>query len=225
MRSVAYITLAFAPVIAAGIFLYFKNRGDKPFSRLLVKSYLVGMAAITVLLLAEIITVWLGLFSTRSLKRSLFFSFITIAGGAEFGKFLFFRLFIIRDKVINKPIHGITFAIMTALGFSTLALPLYALNLFGILGMFPSTLYAFIFVPANIALAVILGFFVGMAKFLKNKYIFSLTGLFGSAFFHGIFNFCLVTDDYKLLSLFSFGFMVIVFILGIKAAFTQAESS
>jgi hypothetical protein len=54
--------------------------------------------------------------------------------------------------------------------------------------------------------------------------MFTLTGLFGAAFFQGLFIFTLVTQDFKLLSLFAFGSTIIVFILGIKAAMTEPET-
>lgn len=223
MRPIAYITLTFAPVIAIGIYLYFAQRYNKSFLRLLIKSFVAGAAGILVFLAAELICSWLGLNDPRSLKRTLFYSFITVGGSSELAKFILLRYFIIPDKLIDRPIHGVTFSVMTALGFSTLFLLFYALDPFGTQQIFPSTLYTFIFVPGNILFAVIMGFFVGMAKFLKTRVVFSLTGLLGAAFFHGLFNFCLITHDFKLLSLFSFGSTVIVFILGLKAAYTQPE--
>jgi len=225
MRPIVFLTLGFAPIIALGMYLYFTNRHGKSFGMLLLKAFLAGAFGIVVLLAAELLSTILGLNELRNLKRVLFFSFITIAGGSELGKFIFYRYFIIPKNEVNKPLHGITFSIMTALGFSTVALVFFILNPFGTSAAFPATLYAFIFVPANILFSVIMGFFVGMSKFLKTRVVYSLTGLVGAAFFHGIFNFCMITQDFKLLSLFSFGSTVIVFILGMKAAFTEPEQS
>ena len=225
MRPIATITIGLAPLIAIFMYIYFRKRNDSGFSRLLLFSFLAGGAGVLVLLAAETISAWLGLSELLSLKRILFYSFITIGGSAEFGKFIILRYFILEKKEIRKPIDAITFSIMTALGFSTFALLFFSFNLFNIQAHFPSTLYAFIFVPANILFSVILGFFVGMAKFLNARIVYSLTGLIGAVFFHGIFNFCLLTSDFKLLSLFSFGSTVIVLILGLKAAFTVPEPS
>ncbi|MCK9219055.1 MAG: PrsW family glutamic-type intramembrane protease [Bacteroidales bacterium] len=223
MRPIAFITLVFAPAIALGMYIYFSKRNDKAFSQLLMTSYLAGAAGITVLILAEGISLMLGLNDLRSLKRILFFSFITIGGSSELGKFIFFRYYIVPKNVLNKPIHGITFSIMVSLGFSTLALILFMVNPFKVQELFPFTLYSFVIVPANMMFAVIMGFFVGMAKFMKTRFVFSLTGLLVTAIFHGIFNFCILTSDFKLLSLFSFGFMVIVLTLGLKAAYSEGD--
>jgi hypothetical protein len=133
-------------------------------------------------------------------------------------------------KENRKPIDTIIFSIMTAMGFSTLVLMLFATGLFNMQSLnlqlpFPVTLYAFVYVFATILFSVIMGFFTGMARFLKGRFVYSLTGLLVAVFFHGIFNFCLLTNDFKLLSLFAFGSTVIVFFLTIKAANTEPEPS
>lgn len=225
MRPLAYITLSFAPIIAIAMLIYFGQRYNKSYSRLLIQAFLCGAAGVTVLLAAESLSSLLGLNDIRSLKRTLFFSFVTFALSSEIGKFILYRYYIIPKKQIDRPIHGITFSIMTALGFSTFSLIIFMVDPFGIQASFPYTLYTFVMVPANIMFSVIMGFFVGMAKFMKARFVFSLTGLLGAAFFHGIFTFCLLTNDFKLLSLFSFGSTVIVFILGLKAAYTVPEPS
>jgi len=223
MRPLVYITLGFAPVIAAGIYLYFNRRISKEFSTLLIKSFFMGMLGIIVLLAAQYLSSWLGLSELRNLKRTIFYSFVTIGFASELGIYIIYRYFILPKDPVNKPIHGITFSIMVALGFSAIQLLLFILNPLDISSLFPETLYTFVYVPANLIFAVIMGFYVGMAKFLKSRFVYCMTGLFAASFFHGLFNFCLLTKDFKLLSLFAFGSMVIVFILGIKAAYTKPE--
>ena len=225
MRPNANITLIIAPLVAVVMYLYFRKRASAKFSHLLLLSYLAGGAGILLFLAAEAISYRLGLNDLGNLKRTLFYSFITIGGSAELGKFIVLRYFFVNKDEIRKPMDVITFSIMIALGFSTLALFLFAFNVFGIRLQLPPILYAYIFVPANILFSVIMGFFVGMAKFLKARIVYSLTGLMGAVFFHGIFNFCLLTSDFKLLSVFSFGSTIIVFVLGIKAAMSITESS
>ncbi|MFH1298029.1 MAG: PrsW family glutamic-type intramembrane protease [Bacteroidota bacterium] len=223
MRPLVYITLGFAPVIAGVLYYYFYRRNGKAFSLLLVNSFFLGMLGILILVAAQYLSSWLGLNELRNLKRTLFYSFVTVGFAAELGMYIIYRYLIIPKEIIDKPIHGITFSIMVALGFSTIRILLFILDPLGIRSLFPETLYAFVFVPANLIFAVIMGFYVGMAKFLKSRFVYNMTGLFAAAFFHGLFNFCLLTKDFKLLSLFAFGSTVIVFILGIKAAFTKPE--
>jgi len=224
MRPFAYITLIFAPLIAMGIYWYFMNRSDAAFRKLLIKSFIAGALMIVVLAFFQFLSTILGLNDLRSLKRTLFYSFITIGFTSEFCKFLVLRYIILPKKAVSKPIHAITFSIMIALGFVTMRLILFFLNPFHTQGLYPYTLYAFISVPASIMFAVILGFFIGMSKFVKTRFFYSFTGIMVASFFHGLYNFCLFAPDFKLLSLFAFGATVIVFLLGMKAAYTEPET-
>jgi len=223
MRPIVYFTVGFAPVIAAVIYFYFYKQTSKSFTSLLIKSFFLGMAGIVVLFAAQYLSSLLGLNDLRSLKRTLFYSFVTVGFGSELGMFLIYRYLIVPKEGMDTPLHGITLSIMVALGFSTIRILLFILDPLSTRDLMPVTLYSLVFVPANLIFAVIMGFYVGMAKFIKSRFVYDLTGLFAAAFFHGLFNFCLLSKDYKLLSLFAFGSMVIVFILGMKAASTKPE--
>ncbi|NQV01043.1 MAG: PrsW family intramembrane metalloprotease [Bacteroidia bacterium] len=223
MRPLVYITLGFAPIIAGVLYIYFSRRNGKEFLSLLLKSFFLGMLGILVLIAAQYLSSLLGLNELRTLKRTIFYSFVTVGFASELGMYIVYRYLIIPKEAVDKPILGITFSIMVALGFSTIRILFFILDPLEIRILFPETLYSFVFVPANLIFAVIMGFYVGMAKFLKSRFVYNMTGLFAAAFFHGLFNFCLLTKDFKLLSLFAFGSMVIVFVFGIKAAYTKPE--
>jgi len=225
MRPIVYITLIFAPLVILIMYGYFSRRQNASYTGLLLKSYVFGVLGAVILIAALCLSQLLGLNDLRSLKRSLFFSFVTIGFSAELGKFLITRYFIIPKKQIDRPIDAITFSISTAMGFATLALLVFITDIFSIKNLYPYTLLSFIYIPANIFFAVILGFFLGMGKFFKTRFIYSTTGLLCAAFFHGLFTFCLVTHDFKLLSLFAFGGTIIVLILGLKAAYSNVEAS
>jgi len=225
MRPIVYITLFFAPIIILIMYSYFSRRQSSSYSGLLLRSFGLGVIGVVVMAAALILSQLLGLNEIRSLKRSLFFAFITVGFSSELGKFLVTRYLVIPKKQIDRPIDGITYSISTAMGFATLALFLFIIDAFSIKDLYPYTLMPFIYVPATILFSVILGFFLGMGKFSKTRYVYSITGLLCAAFFHGLFTFCLITHDFKLLSLFAFGCTIIVFILGLKAAYTTAETS
>jgi protease PrsW len=114
---------------------------------------------------------------------------------------------------------------MVALGFSTFSMVFYFIDPFSTRSLLSYTMFPFLYIPANFIFAVIMGFFIGMARFIKIRVLYSLIGLFGAAFFHGIFTFCLLTHDFKLLSLFSFGSFLIVLGLVIKATYTTPDAS
>jgi hypothetical protein len=64
---------------------------------------------------------------------------------------------------------------------------------------------------------VILGFFVGMGKFRKNRLIDTLTGLGASSFFMGFYYFGYVTSEKTIMLFYGIGVIFIALLLLIKA--------
>ena len=218
-----FLTLIIAPLASVVMFLYLRNHRDKDFIRLLIRSFIAGCFSVVFLLIALGLSQRLGIGDCKNLRRTLFFAFVTSAFSAEFGKFIVLRYFILTRNVTVTGIDAILLSTNTALGFSTMALLLFALNVFNFRQSLPDTLFALTFIPANLMFSVVMGFFIGMSRLLHTHIVYSLTGLFGAIFFHGIFNFCLLTRDFKLLSVYAFGSSLIVFILALKATFAKPE--
>lgn len=223
MQAVVYLSLLVAPVVSLLVYLNFRNNGNIDFSKRLVKAWTGGIFAVAFLIIASYISYRSGLSDLRSLKRIVFFSFVTLAASSEIGKFIFLRFYVLRKITDDTPFRIILLSVMTTLGFSTAALGVFIFNLFNIRFHIPVTLYSLVFIPSNLVYAVLIGFFLGMARHLKVHFVYSLSGLISAIFFHGIFTLCILTRDYKLLSLFAFGSTVIVFVLALKAVFTPAN--
>jgi len=225
MRTITYITLAFAPGIAGIIYFYLKKKVSPEFLKLLGRSYLLGMLGSVIVVAALFLSDLLGLSSLHNLKRTLFYCFVTVGLGSELSKFILYSIFIFPRKEIDRPMNGITTAVMNSMGFVTIFLVLFFFNIFGINGNFPPNTYSFTVVPANLLFALILGFFLGMARFMKSKIFFSVLGLAGSTLFHGIYLFCIISRDFQLLSLFAFFSFLIILVLLVKALNTRPEST
>jgi RsiW-degrading membrane proteinase PrsW (M82 family) len=190
----------------------------------MLRCLIIGMISTTLLFLATALSDYLGISVLRNLKRTVFFAFITIATASELGKFIGFRYFIIRRSENISPSDTIALSISTSMGFSMVALFLYVFEVIKVEPTLPMGLFPLIYVPANLLFSVVMGFFIGMARFLKTHIVYSLTGLIVAIFFHGIFIFCLITRDYKLLSLFAFGSSMIITFLAMKAINTVPET-
>ena len=223
MRPITYSALAFAPILAGILVVYLTNRYNRNFGYLLMKSFFAGMLGVIVLILTLLIAHSLKLDEVRTLKRTLFYTFFIVGLSSELGKFIVFRYYVIPHSEIDRPIHAITFSVMTSLGFTSISMILFFTNFYEMQDLYKTGFYPFLIVPANLIFAVIMGFFVGMSRFLSVRFFYSIIGLFGAAFFHGLFKFCLVVHDFKLLSLFAFGSTLIVLVLVIKAAFTKPD--
>jgi RsiW-degrading membrane proteinase PrsW (M82 family) len=208
------LSIILAPVIAFIIIaIVWIKRGKDRYPGL-ITSFVFGMISIVLVLLFQFIARKFGLEDFKNLRRIIFYSFIVMGFGSEFGKFLILRYYNFSKKSFNGPLDSIVYSAMIAMGFSFtgniiyLAMPYYNEVDF---------LYAFTVVFANLFFAVILGFFVGMAKTRENKFVDSMTGLFGASFFHALYNFCFITEDYRLLLFLTIGAFVAVIMLYYKA--------
>jgi Na+-driven multidrug efflux pump len=78
--------------------------------------------------------------------------------------------------------------------------------------------------PANAIFGVMMGFFIGLGKLRKIRFIDAMTGLGAAIFFHALYDFCLLTKDYKMLWAFFIGATIIGISLCIAALRMQLEA-
>jgi RsiW-degrading membrane proteinase PrsW (M82 family) len=86
---------------------------------------------------------------------------------------------------------------MVGMGFATLENLMYVLKYAEIgQGLQVGIKRMFLSVPAHGTFAVVMGYFIGKAKFdAKNSFWLMLTGLLGAIFFHGTFDFFLFVNE------------------------------
>lgn len=210
------ISLILAPVIAGLIIaLIWKKRGKQRYPGL-ISSFIWGMLSIVIVVLFQYVARKFGLEEFANLRRSIFYSFVVMGLGSELGKYLILRYHNFPKTSFNGPLDSIVYSIMIAMGFAFMGNILYFIVPYYDKINF---LYAITVVPANLFFAVILGFFVGIAKSRENKFVDSMTGLFGASFFHALYSFCFIPkqEDYRLLTFLSIGAFVIVILLYYKA--------
>ena len=83
---------------------------------------------------------------------------------------------------------GIVYAVMISLGFATVENIFYVFNHPG-QEMQVAIMRMFTAIPLHAACGVILGYFVGLAKFSDNKNILLYKGLFLATLVHGLYNY------------------------------------
>jgi len=210
------LSLLFAPLVAAivlSIVWILRGRDRYPG---LVASFILGMFSYLILIAFQYVAMQLGIDNLTNLRRIIFYSFVVMGLGSEIGKFLILRYYSFTKPSFNGPLDSIVYSTMISMGFAFMrnlqyfSFPLYPK---------PDVdfLYAFTMIPGNLFFAVILGFFVGMGKSRENKFVDSMTGLLGASFFNALYNFCFITQDYRLLLFLSIGAFVIVIMLYYKA--------
>ncbi|MFL0354539.1 PrsW family intramembrane metalloprotease [Xanthomarina sp. GH4-25] len=183
---------AIAPIIAIILYIYCKDEYEKEPRRLLLFNFLLG--AIISVLITTILYYGtdnlLPLNDEYSIIQQFLKAFLVVAFIEEFSKYIIVRYVAQPNKEFNEPYDGIMYAVMVSMGFAATENIMYVLE--G--GYQVALLRAFTAVPAHATFAVLMGYFMGKAKFSKNKYQYNLLGLFLAVLFHGAYDFFLFID-------------------------------
>jgi RsiW-degrading membrane proteinase PrsW (M82 family) len=181
------IALAIAPGLAICLFIYFKDKYNKePFSVLLM-SFILGMFAIVPVFFIE---VYFGGKLTEQMESGIVqnavSAFFVIAFTEEFFKFLVVKLYCTTRKSFDEPFDGIVYAVMVGMGFATLENIGYVTEN----GYGNGIMRMFLAVPGHATFAVLMGYFVSLAKFKPEKKTFYLfLSIFLPVFFHGLYDY------------------------------------
>ncbi|MGB3074006.1 MAG: PrsW family glutamic-type intramembrane protease, partial [Chitinophagales bacterium] len=199
--------MAIAPGLAIAIFVYWKDKFDSEPRRLLIFSFILGMIAILpAILLEDIGSSKLPVMNAT--LRTFLFTFVVVGGSEEFSKFFMLRIYAFRKRDFNEPFDGITYSVMVAMGFATLENIFYVSQY----GMGNAVLRMFTAVPAHATFGVIMGYYVGLAKFKNNAIFLQLQGLLFAVILHGAYDFCIMAENIPLIA----GGAFISLLLGIR---------
>lgn len=181
------LALALAPGVAIALYIYLKDKHEREPIGLLLMSFFYGILSIFVTLLVswplEILTI------NKEDAGELFAdAFFKVALVEEFSKFIFIRFILFRNKNFNEPFDGIVYAVMVGMGFATLENIVYVYQY----GIATGILRMFTAVPAHACFAILMGYYLGRAKFSKEKNLyFTLLALISATVFHGLYDYFL----------------------------------
>jgi len=191
-----YIALALAPGIAICMFIFYKDVYNREPKLNLIVSFILGCIAIFP-------AVWFEQAFSYTIDGTItgvaIFSYAVVGFSEEASKFLGLRFYSYRQKSFDEPLDGIVYSVMVSMGFATLENIMYVMKYaeagqglqVGIQRMFLS-------VPAHASFAVVMGYFVGKAKFKSsNSLMVMFTGLLIAIFFHGTYDFFLFLPTYS----------------------------
>jgi RsiW-degrading membrane proteinase PrsW (M82 family) len=222
MDIIKLLVLALAPVFAIIIYVYFKDKYEKEPLHLLFKCFFWGVLSIIPALLLEILAGKLSIFTGTDFHSVALYAFVGVGLSEEFSKFIFLRFFAFKNKNFNEPFDGIIYAVMISMGFAATENILYVME--G--GSTVAWLRMFTAVPAHAAFAVLMGYYVGKARFSEsNRFLLLFNGLLIAVVFHGAYDLFLMLKDYSGLVIFSFITLVTGIILSIKTIKKSSESS
>lgn len=168
------------------LYIYLRDKHEREPLWLLMVSFIYGGLS-TIVTLAISFPVNLILFSeTDSPIHTFFTAFFKVALIEEFSKFIFVRFVLYYNKNFNEPFDGIVYAIMVGMGFATVENVIYVFQY----GYKTGVLRMFTAVPAHAVFALIMGYFIGRAKFTHRKTTqYSVLALIGAAVFHGSYDY------------------------------------
>jgi RsiW-degrading membrane proteinase PrsW (M82 family) len=191
IETLKLLYIAIGPGIAIAVFIYYSNKLDREPGKLVLKSFFLGGLAVFPSYYFEGVAEEVLGMQTLQGESSPFFwpkiilyAFFGVALAEELCKFLFLKAFICDDREFNEPFDGIIYGGMIGCGFATMENIMYVLPLgqeVGIMRMLTA-------VPGHAFFGIILGYFMGRAKFSLNRVRHLIHGLSVVVLLHGLYD-------------------------------------
>jgi RsiW-degrading membrane proteinase PrsW (M82 family) len=183
------LALAVAPGIAICIFIYLKDKYNREPIGVLLASFILGMFAIVPALVLQLLSgITLETLAGKPFAAVAIFAYGVVGFSEEGSKYMMLRLFVWRRTSFDEPFDGIVYAVMVGMGFATLENIGYVLQH----GYGTGILRMFLSVPAHATFAVLMGYYLGLAKFdPANRIKYLLLAIFLPVVFHGTFDYFL----------------------------------
>ena len=180
------LVLALAPGIAIGIYIYLKDKHEREPLGLLLTSFFYGVLSTAVTLAISWPLEFLVAINEQDAVQQFGNAFLKVAFIEEFSKFIFIRFILYPNKNFNEPFDGIVYACMVGMGFATLENIVYVYNY----GAATGFVRMFTAVPAHATFAILMGYFLGKAKFTHRKELYySFVALLVATAFHGSYDY------------------------------------
>lgn len=211
----ALLLYAIAPVLVVIFYIYVKDKYEKEPKRLMLYCFLLG--GIVSIIITTILYMFFDLFLPLNDKYSVFQQFIraffVVALIEEFSKYVIVRFYAQTKNAFNERFDGIVYAVMVSMGFAAVE------NIFYVAegGVPTAVLRAFTAVPAHATFGILMGYFMGLAKFSKNTVKLNLLGLLLAIVFHGAYDFFLFINFIPGISIGAFVSLIIGIVLSRKA--------
>jgi len=190
-----WLILAIAPGVAISAYIIFKDQYNREPRRHLIISFLLGMLSILPALGLEIqaaamVSRFPDFFKTTT--GIVINAYCFVALPEEIWKFLMLLWYAYRKEEFDEPFDGIVYAVMVGMGFATVENIAYVSQY----GLMTGIMRMFLAVPAHASFAIIMGYFMGKARFsAKNERFLLFFGVFWAVLFHGTYDFFLFLQD------------------------------
>lgn len=207
--------IALAPVIVILIYIYIKDKYEKEPLSFLFENFILGaiVSIVVTLVLGYFIQRLFPITNKESIIQQFIKAFFIVGFVEEFSKYIIVRYHAQKNAEFNEPFDGIVYALVVSMGFAALENIIYV-NQYG----FTTGLTrAFTAIPAHTTFGILMGYFMGKAKFSKNNVKYNLLGLLVATVFHGAYDFFLFLDFLPGIAIGAFISLLIVVLLSKKA--------
>jgi len=206
------LLIALAPAIIIMIYVYFRDKYEKEPINLILKGILLGAIIIFPVGLIEN---YLLTFSKAyyPIPKAAWNGFIVAGATEEAFKYLMVYILIWRNPNFNEKFDGIVYAVSVSLGFATIE------NLFYVFSensLQVGLVRAFTAVPGHTIFGIVMGFYLGMARFISNgsgKWL--LRAFLVPWLLHGLYDF-MIMSGHPVLILTFIPFLFYMYKIGLK---------
>jgi RsiW-degrading membrane proteinase PrsW (M82 family) len=218
---------AVAPAAFLLHFVYVRDKYQREPLRLVLRVYFISFLTVIPAVVLEMLgSAVVDASGTAALLQIGLLTFVVIGLAEEGSKLAFLRWLAFHHREFDEVYDGILYAVAVSLGFATVENVLYVLSAPGY-GAQIATLVAraFMSVPVHGLLGVIMGYYVGRAKFAatgnERRRLF-LTGLLLATFCHGLYDFLLIAMDEgdvgDFAAVFALGVLVLLILMWVAGA-------
>ena len=218
METLKLLYLALGPGVALAVYIYYSDKWEPEPKKRVAQCFLLGALAWfpTYIYEGEFqrFLGWQGILTENSFSwwQKGIYAFFGVALAEELCKFLFLKGFIYNDREFNEPFDGVIYGGVVGCGFATLENLMYVLPQgyeVGIMRMLTA-------VPGHAFEGMILGYFMGKAKFCPNPNQNLIGGLGLVVILHGLYDFAAFSHaPWAIYPVF--GMVVLGIYLGLKA--------
>jgi RsiW-degrading membrane proteinase PrsW (M82 family) len=172
-------------------YIYSRDRYEKEPLSILLKALIAGVIIVLPVLLIERL-VAMPAERFEGILNAAYTAFVIAALSEEGMKFGAFLIFFWKNKNYNERFDGIIYAVYIALGFAGVENILYVFS--G--GYSVGLVRALTAVPAHALFGIVMGFYLGKAKFSQKHMFLNLVLAFFIPFlFHGLYDFLLMANS------------------------------
>ena len=194
------LLVSIAPIAIILFYIYYRDKYEKEPIPLLLKGLFSGMIIVfPILIVEQTVSSLLPIFFSGKIGHAFGNAFLVAALCEEAFKLLAVYLLVWKNPNFNERFDGIVYAVFVSLGFALVENIMYVFSN----GMSTGFSRAFTAVPAHAMFGIMMGYYLGLAKFSsRKKKPMLLLAFLAPFFFHGVYDFILMVEIQWVLLLF-----------------------